>query len=91
MTPKPTMPLAARRMAVLRRHARLSRSGRPEMCNATRDLKVIFDTRESAEAAAAELLEADPTTRRQRAYPCPQSRHGHHHLASEPQTEEGRS
>lgn len=90
MTPKPTMPHAARRMVVLRRHARPSRNGQPETCRQGKKLKVIFDTREAAEAAAVELLEADPTTRQQYAYPCPLSRHGHHHLASEPPAEEDR-
>lgn len=46
--------------------------------------KVIYDTREAAEACAAELRELGLA--RQWAYRCPRSRRGHHHLTRKPQS-----
>ena len=84
-----------RRSAVVLRHARLTGRGRPTFCSPTRaeqagvrlatgsgtDGKVIYPTREAAEAAARELesLGARPL----RPYLCARSRHGHFHLATD--------
>lgn len=78
------------RRKILRRYARM-REGRPVFCGPSRlekeqradygiirNGKVIFDTREQAEAAAAALLGL--TGEMFRPYACPRSRHGHHHL-----------
>ena len=85
------------RAEVLCRYARLTRAGRPIFCRPSRaeiegrvlprqgpgsDGKVIYSTREDAEAAARELEELG--ARRLRAYVCGRSRHGHYHLATDP-------
>ncbi len=83
------------RSAVLHRHARLTRSGRPVFCTPSRDElagvvalrqgrgtdgKAIYPTREAAEAAARELEGLG--SRSLRPYLCDRSRHGHYHLAT---------
>lgn len=84
------------RSEVLHRHARLTRNGRPVFCAPSQaeirgaviprqgrgtDGKVIYPTREAAEAAARELedLGGHPL----RSYLCGRSRHGHFHLTSD--------
>jgi hypothetical protein len=84
------------RAEVLCRYARLTRAGRPIFCRPSRaeiegrvlprqgpgsDGKVIYATREDAEAAARELesLGARPL----RSYPCGRSRGGHFHLTTD--------
>jgi hypothetical protein len=84
------------RAEVLCRHARLTRAGRPIFCRPSRaeiegrvlprqdsgsDGKVIYATREAAEAAARELeaLGARPL----RSYICGRSRGGHFHLTTD--------
>jgi hypothetical protein len=81
---------------VLHRHARLTKAGRPIFCSPSRaevqgiaplrqsrgtDGKVIYSTREDAEAAARELeqLGARPL----RSYLCGRSRSGHFHLTTD--------
>ncbi len=81
---------------VVLRHARLTGRGRPTFCSPTRaeqsgavwlgtgsgtDGKVIYPTREAAEAAARELEALG--ARRLRPYLCARSRHGHFHLATD--------
>lgn len=85
-----------RRGDVVLRHARLTGRGRPTFCSPTRaeltgavhlragagtDGKVIYPTREAAEAAARELEGLG--ARRLRPYLCARSRHGHFHLATD--------
>jgi hypothetical protein len=85
-----------RRGDVVLRHARLTGRGRPTFCSPTRaeqsgavhlqagpgtDGKVIYPTREAAEAAAREL--EDLGARRLRPYLCARSRHGHFHLTTD--------
>ena len=85
-----------RRGEVVLRHARLTGRGRPTFCSPTRaeqagvvrlasgsgtDGKVIYPTREAAEAAAVELENLG--ARRLRPYLCDRSRHGHFHLATD--------
>ncbi len=98
---------ASARRAILCRHARLTKAGRPIFCAPSRaelagraplrqsagtDGKVIYSTREAAEAAARELesLGARPL----RSYLCGRSRSGHFHLttdtAARPNTHQGR-
>ena len=84
------------RAEVLCRHARLTRAGRPIFCGPSRaeiegrvlprqgsgsDGKVIYSTREAAEAAARELeaLGARPL----RPYICARSHAGHFHLTTD--------
>lgn len=77
------------------RHARLHRNGKPVRCtpspeerwgvkprreNKGTDGKVIYDSREHAEAAALEYEQLGLPP--QRAYLCRRSRSGHHHLAT---------
>ncbi|WP_143172017.1 hypothetical protein [Pseudonocardia thermophila] len=86
----------AARGEVVARHARLQRNGRPVFCTPSRaeldgtvalrqgrgtDGKIIYETREAAEAAARELeqLGARPL----RAYRCNRSRRGHYHLTTD--------
>jgi hypothetical protein len=86
----------AARAEVLNRYGRLTRAGRPIFCrpsraeiegrvlprqNAGSDGKVIYSTREDAEAAARELeaLGARPL----RSYVCARSRGGHFHLTTD--------
>jgi hypothetical protein len=86
----------AARAEVLARHGRLTRAGRPIFCRPSRaeaegraasrqssgsDGKVIYSTREDAEAAARELeaLGARPL----RPYVCSRSRGGHFHLTTD--------
>ena len=84
------------RAEVLIRHARLMKSGRPIFCRPSRaeiegrvlprqspgtDGKVIYPTREAAEAAAQELESLG--ARRLRSYLCARSRHGHFHLTTD--------
>jgi hypothetical protein len=86
----------AARAEVLNRYGRLTRAGRPIFCrpsraeiegrvlprqNAGSDGKVIYSTREDAEAAARELeaLGAKPL----RSYVCARSRGGHFHLTTD--------
>ena len=81
---------------VVLRHARLTGRGRPTFCSPTRaeqtgtvrvamgggtDGKVIYPTREAAEAAARELESLG--ARRLRPYLCERSRHGHFHLTTD--------
>lgn len=83
------------RSEVLHRHARLGNGGRPIFCTPSRaelagvvalrqsrgtDGKVIYDTREAAEAAARELEALG--ARHLRSYLCGRSRSGHFHLAT---------
>jgi hypothetical protein len=85
-----------RRGDVVLRHARLTGRGRPTFCSPTRaeqtgvvhlrsgsgtDGKVIYPTREAAEAAAHELEGLG--ARRLRPYLCARSRHGHYHLTTD--------
>jgi hypothetical protein len=84
------------RAEVLFRHARLTKAGRPVFCRPSRaelegrvlprqnpgsDGKVIYSTRDAAEAAARELesLGARPL----RSYLCGRSRGGHFHLTTD--------
>lgn len=86
----------AARGEVLIRHARLAASGRPVFCTPSRAEiagtaplrqspgttgKVIYGTREDAEAAARELEELG--AHRLRAYRCSRSRGGHFHLTTD--------
>jgi hypothetical protein len=86
----------AARGEVLLRHARLASSGRPVFCTPSRaeltglvgpragrgtDGKVIYPTREAAEAAARELEALG--ARALRAYRCGRSRRGHFHLTTD--------
>lgn len=81
---------------VLYRHARLTKSGRPIFCRPSRaeiegwmplrqapgsDGKVIYSTREAAEAAARELEVLG--ARALRSYLCGRSRGGHYHLTTD--------
>ena len=98
---------ALARREILCRYARLTKAGRPIFCapsqaelagrapqrqSAGTDGKVIYSTREAAEAAARELesLGARPL----RSYLCGRSRSGHFHLttdtAARPSTHQGR-
>lgn len=97
--PAPVAPPRVRdeaRSAVLHRHARLTRSGRPVFCTPSRDElagvvalrqgrgtdgKAIYPTREAAEAAARELEELG--ARQLRSYRCGRSRSGHFHLTTD--------
>jgi hypothetical protein len=79
---------------ILLRHARI-RGGRAVRCGPShaeedgtagywwraRQHKVIYDTREAAEAASAELTAAGSAP--SRPYPCPRSTHGHYHLTED--------
>ncbi len=86
----------ADRAEVLNRYGRLTKAGRPIFCRPSRaeiegwmplrqspgsDGKVIYSTREDAEAAARELeaLGARPL----RSYICSRSRGGHYHLTTD--------
>ncbi|HLL69080.1 MAG TPA: hypothetical protein VK453_25695 [Micromonosporaceae bacterium] len=88
----------AERTVVLRRYARLGSNGDPARCfpgwsehngiaprvsHPGNDGKVIFNTKEAAEAAAGELARL-PGGRPGHAYPCARSKRGHHHIASGP-------
>lgn len=88
-------PRDERRGEVVVRYARLTGRDRPTFCSPSRaeqsgsvwlptgtgtDGKVIYPTREAAEAAARELEELG--ARRLRPYLCDRSRHGHFHLAT---------
>lgn len=92
----PALVRDAARSEVLHRHARLTRSGRPVFCTPSRDEiagvvslrqsrgtdgKVIYSTREAAEAAGRELEELG--TRALRSYRCGRSRSGHYHLTTD--------
>ena len=81
---------------VVLRYARLTGRGRPTFCSPSRaeqtgavhlstgsgtDGKVIYPTREAAEAAAQELESLG--ARRLRSYLCARSRHGHFHLTTD--------
>jgi hypothetical protein len=81
---------------VVLRHARLTRRGRPTFCSPSRaerrgavslrvgpgtDGKVIYPSREAAEAAARELEQLG--ARRLRPYLCARSRSGHYHLTTD--------
>ena len=86
----------AARGEVLLRHARLASSGKPVFCTPSRaeldglvapragrgtNGKVIYPTREAAEAAARELEGLG--ARALRAYRCSRSRRGHFHLTTD--------
>ncbi|MDN5857962.1 MAG: hypothetical protein L0H84_05005 [Pseudonocardia sp.] len=86
----------AARGEVVARYARLQRNGRPVFCTPSRaelagivalrqgrgtDGKVIYESREDAEAAARELEELGAQA--MRAYRCNRSRGGHYHLTSD--------
>lgn len=97
--PAPVAPPPVRdeaRSAILHRHARLTKNGRPVFCTPSQDElagvvalrqgrgtdgKVIYPTREAAEAAARELEELG--ARQLRSYRCGRSRSGHFHLATD--------
>jgi hypothetical protein len=81
---------------VILRHARLMKNGRPVFCTPSRaeiagtaplrqtrgtDGKVIYSTREAAEAAARELEQLGANYLR--AYLCGRSRSGHYHLTTD--------
>ncbi len=84
------------RSQVLHRHAKLMRNGRPVFCTPSvaelsgrvparqspgTDGKVIYPTREAAEAAARELEALGARTLR--SYVCGRSRRGHFHLTTD--------
>jgi hypothetical protein len=84
------------RSEVLHRHAKLMRNGRPVFCTPSlaelagrvpakqsrgTDGKVIYPTREAAEAAARELEALGARTLR--SYVCGRSRRGHYHLTTD--------
>ncbi|MGI9002236.1 MAG: hypothetical protein ACR2GH_11275 [Pseudonocardia sp.] len=84
------------RSEVLHRYARLTKNGRPVFCTPSRaeidgavlprqsrgtDGKVIYPTREAAEAAARELEALG--SRFLRSYLCGRSRSGHFHLTTD--------
>lgn len=86
----------AARGEVLHRHARLAKNGRPVFCTPSRAEqagliapkqtrgttgKVIYSTREDAEAAARELEALG--SRYLRPYLCGRSRSGHYHLTTD--------
>jgi hypothetical protein len=86
----------AARADVLVRHGRLTKAGRPIFCRPSRaeiegrvlprqnpgsDGKVIYSTREDAEAAARELEELG--ARPLRSYICARSQGGHFHLTTD--------
>jgi hypothetical protein len=60
--------------------SRLERAGRAHPQSGS-DGKVVFPDRAAAEAAAAELVSLG--ARPMRAYRCPRSRRGHHHLTAD--------
>lgn len=91
------------RHAILDRFARLKPSGKPVLCVPTRaelsggrprvntpgnDGKIIFDTRELAEACAKEFLAVGGVP--QIAYRCNRGKRGHHHLRRETSTAKSR-
>ena len=95
-TLNPSLIRDAARSEVLHRHARLTKNGRPVFCTPSRDElegvvslrqgrgtdgKVIYPTREAAEAAARELEGLG--ARALRSYRCGRSRSGHFHLATD--------
>lgn len=95
-TNQPSVVRDIARSEVLHRHARLNRNGRPIFCAPSQaeirgaviprqgrgtDGKVIYPTREAAEAAAREL--EDLGARPLRSYLCGRSRSGHFHLTSD--------
>lgn len=80
-----------RRRAVVRRYARCRGNGKPILCTPSSwaaidererhsDGKVIYDTLALAVAAEREFRQMGAAP--QWPYPCPRSRHGHHHLTS---------
>ncbi len=84
------------RSAILHRHARLTKNGSPVFCTPSRDElagvvalrqgrgtdgKVVYSTREAAEAAARELEALG--ARQLRSYRCGRSRSGHFHLTTD--------
>jgi hypothetical protein len=84
------------RSEVLHRHAKLMKNGRPVFCTPSlaemagrvapkqsrgTDGKVIYPTREAAEAAARELEALG--ARMLRSYVCGRSRRGHYHLTTD--------
>ena len=84
------------RSAILHRHARLTKNGWPVFCTPSQDElagvvalrqgrgtdgKVIYPTREAAEAAARELEALG--ARQLRSYRCGRSRSGHFHLTTD--------
>jgi hypothetical protein len=86
----------AARGEVLNRHARLTKNGRPIFCRPSQaeidgrvlprqgpgsDGKVIYSTRDDAEAAARELESLG--ARALRSYLCGRSRGGHYHLTTD--------
>lgn len=94
--PDPAFVRDPARSEVLHRHARLTKNGRPVFCTPSRaeldgvvslrqsrgtDGKVIYSTREDAEAAAREL--EDLGARALRSYRCGRSRSGHFHLTTD--------
>lgn len=95
-TVDPALVRDSARSDVLHRHARLTKNGRPVFCTPSRDEldgvvslrqsrgtdgKVIYSTREAAEAAAREL--EDLGARALRSYRCGRSRSGHFHLTTD--------
>lgn len=88
------------RYTILVRHARLMRNGRTVvLCTPSYEerhrgvhtkstgsnWKVIFDSRKQAEDCIKELRRL-PGVRPMIAYPCPRSRHGHYHIATDKDT-----
>ncbi|WP_219417117.1 hypothetical protein [Pseudonocardia nigra] len=90
------------RSEVLHRYARVTKNGRPIFCTPSRaeiegsvfprqsrgtDGKVIYPTREAAEAAARELESLG--ARYLRSYRCGRSRGGHYHLTTDTSSQAG--
>lgn len=88
--------MAKARFRVIKTYARRQRDGMPMKCEpgelerygakprknrVGNDGKIIYDTRESAEACAATLRERFGD--RLYVYPCDRSKTGHHHLATD--------
>lgn len=80
--PKPTPPPAEARARIMSQYGRISTGNRPMVCPPGREGKVIFDTREAAEAAEA-ALRRDCGSKPQRIYECDRSKHGHLHLTGD--------
>lgn len=85
--------IVLRHARIATRNTGNAKKGQALKCNPTKDEregrkrvrfaepKVIYDTLEAAEAAAAEMVEIGLSP--QRAFECPRSKHGHHHLTTD--------
>lgn len=82
-------------LLITKKHARLTKSGKPMRCVASRAAressdplethslhKVIFDSEDAARACAAELRELYPDDEPTYVYECRRSKHGHVHLTT---------